>query len=26
LLQQVRLGIEAQGVFADSIHAKTYEH
>ena len=26
LLQQARLGIEAQGVFADPIHAKTYEH
>ena len=26
LLQQARLGIEAEGVFADPIHAKTYEH
>ena len=26
LLQQARLGSEAQGVFADPIHAKTYEH
>ena len=26
LLQQARLGCEAQGVFADPIHAKTYEH
>ena len=26
LLQQTRLGSEAQGVFADPIHAKTYEH
>ena len=26
LLQQARLGSDAQGVFADPIHAKTYEH
>jgi replication-associated recombination protein RarA len=26
LLQQARLGSKAQGVFADPIHAKTYEH
>ena len=26
LLQLARLGCEAQGVFADPIHAKTYEH
>ena len=26
LLQQARLGSEAQGIFADPIHAKTYEH
>ena len=26
MLQQARLGCEAQGVFADPIHAKTYEH
>ena len=26
LLQQARLDCEAQGVFADPIHAKTYEH
>ena len=26
LLQQARLGSEAQGIFAEPIHAKTYEH
>jgi replication-associated recombination protein RarA len=26
LIQQARLGIEAQGIFAEPIHAKTYEH